>query len=562
MVMNEQLAFDYVIVGGGSAGCALASRLSEDREVTVCLIEAGAKDTSAAIHIPIGLLWLMRSPTLNWNLQTQPEPELNDRSLFWPRGKVLGGSSSSNAMCYTRGHMSDYDAWQAEGCHGWSFNEVLPYFKRAENQERGASDFHGTGGPLNVADLRFRSPVCQSFIDAAVQAGIPANEDFNGLQQEGVGFFQVTQKDGARCSAAKGYLRPVRPRPNLTVMTDMHVRQVLFGKGHALPSRATGVQGIDMKSHAETRVHARKEVILCAGAIGSPQLLMQSGIGEQKMLQKLGIPCIHDLPGVGRNLQDHLDIMVVHQTSKKVGYHLGLKSLALWPLEALNYCLNRQGMLTTNGAEAGGFISSSPDQPRPDLQLHFTPAKLRDHGRDLGFMAAPGFSLHVCNLRPKSRGQIRIVPTALGFATAIQPRYLSHEDDVLSLVKGIKLARGILSQAALAPYGGAEVSPGPKVTSDEAIQDHVRSHAESIYHPVGTCKMGLDEMAVVDPELRVFGVEALRVVDASIMPTIVGGNTNAPTIMIAEKAADLIKRDAWMSGRLPNGDRQTADKAR
>lgn len=533
-------SFDYVVVGGGSAGCVLASRLTEDPNLTVCLLESGPSDWHPAIHVPIGLLWMMRSPGMNWNLYTHGESALGGRKLFWPRGKTLGGSSSSNAMCYIRGHADDYDGWAAQGCSGWSFSEVLPYFRRAQHQERGEDRFHGVGGPLNVADLRTPNVLSKAFVDAGVQAGFPHNPDFNGAQQEGVGLFQVTQKHGARCSAAKAYLTPIRHRPNLTIITGAQATRILMASDGAAPPRASGV--VYQKAGHEMTVQARSEVLLTAGAIFSPQLLMLSGIGDREALQTHGITCVAHVPGVGQNLQDHLDVMVVKAARQPVSYNLGVRNLLKSPWYLLRYLLRRDGMLSTNGAEACGFIKSDPAEAIPDLQFHFTPAKLKDHGRDLRFLTGQGFSLHVCNLRPQSRGQVTLVSADPLQPPRIQANYLDHPDDLRRMIRGVHQARCILSQAAMAQYGGAEILPGATVQSDDEVAHFIRQHAETIYHPVGTCKMGVDALSVVDPALKVRGVDGLRVVDASIMPTLVGGNTNAPTIMIAEKAADLIRR--------------------
>jgi choline dehydrogenase-like flavoprotein len=531
--------FDYVVVGGGSAGCVLASRLTEDAGISVCLLEAGPSDWHPAIHVPVGLLWMMRSPGMNWNLDTQPEPQLAGRQLFWPRGKTLGGSSSSNAMCYIRGHARDYDDWAESGCPGWSFKDVLPYFKRSENQERGADEFHGTGGPLNVADLRSPNELCDAFVKAGVQAGFAHNRDFNGATQEGVGLFQVTQKNGERCSAAKGYLTPVRSRPNLTVLTGVHATRILTELTRQGTPRATGMQYV--QNGKQGSVQARREVILAAGAIFSPQLLMLSGIGDKAELAAKGIDCVKHLPGVGKNLQDHLDVMVVQQSRKWVSYNFGPGNVLKGPWLLGRYLARRDGMFSTNGAEACGFIKSDASQPIPDLQFHFTPAKLKDHGRNISFLMGQGYSLHVCNLRPKSRGSVSLQGPDPLQPPAIHANYLSDPDDLAKMVKGVKHARKILAQAAMDPYRGDECLPGQAVQSDADIAQFIREYAETIYHPVGTCKMGVDDMAVVDPALRVMGVAHLRVVDASIMPTLVGGNTNAPTIMIAEKAVDMIK---------------------
>jgi choline dehydrogenase len=536
---QQTMAFDYVVVGGGSAGCVLANRLSEERDVTVCLLEAGPPDRHPLIHMPMGIIWMMRSKTLNWNFYTEGEPEMGGRRMFWPRGRTLGGSSSSNAMCYLRGHPADYDEWAALGNPGWSFADVLPYFKRSENQERGASPYHGTGGPLNVADLRSPNRLTDVFIDAGLEAGLAFNKDFNGESPEGVGPFQVTQKGGRRCSTARGYLKPVHSRPNLTVITDAYATRVLFeGK------RAVGVEY--RHQGALRKVGAKREVVLSAGSIQSPRLLMLSGVGDRQLLEETGVEVRHHLPGVGQNLQDHLDIILVQACTRPVSYGVTWRTVLRGGVDLVRYAHSGRGMFTTNGAEGCAVARSSPGETRPDLQFHFSPGKLRDHARDLLFLCGEGYSLHVCNLRPKSRGDIRLtsaVPTA---PLAIRANYLTHPDDVEHMLRGFKLARRILGASAFAPYRGVEIVPGDKVQSDDEIRDFIRAKAETIYHPIGTCKMGdatRDPLAVVDARLRVHGLDGLRVVDASIMPLLVGGNTNAPTVMIAEKAADMIKAD-------------------
>ena len=528
--------FDYVIVGGGSAGCVLARRLSETPDVTVCLLEAGPPDRHPLIHMPMGILWLMRSRVLNWNLYTQAEVELGGRRLFWPRGRTLGGSSSSNAMCYLRGHPADYDAWAALGNEAWSYADVLPYFRRSEHQERGASEYHGTDGPLNVADLRSPSRLTPVFITAGQQAGLPYNIDFNGESPEGVGPFQVTQKDGRRCSTARAYLQPARDNPNLTVITGAQVSGVQLENRQA--------RGVEYRRDGRQEVvSARREVILAAGAIESPKLLMLSGLGDGTHLQSMGIETRHHLPGVGQNLQDHLDVILVQACTQAISYGITWRTVLRGGLELIRYQFAGRGMFTTNGAEGCAVARSAPEEALPDLQFHFTPGKLRNHGRDLGFLCGEGYSLHVCNLRPKSRGEIRLA-TPDPFAKAeIRANYLSHPEDIEHLLRGVKLGRLILGATAFDACRGAEIVPGDTVQSDEALRQFIRDKAESIYHPVGTCKMGNDPLAVVDDRLRVHGLSGLRVVDASIMPLLVGGNTNAPTVMIAEKAADMIKAE-------------------
>ena len=539
-VFNEE--FDYLVIGAGSAGCVLAARLSEDPGVTVGLIEAGPPDRHPLIHMPLGILWLMRSRTLNWQYTTAPEPALGGRRLFWPRGRTLGGSSSSNAMCYLRGHPADYDAWAALGNPGWSYKEVLPYFLRSENQERGASAYHGVGGPLNVADLRSPSRLTPVFVAAGVEAGLPYNSDFNGPNPEGVGPFQVTQRNGRRCSTARGYLGLARGRPNLRVLTGLRATRLLFSE-----ARVTGVECVPIERPKEPlRLGARAETLLAAGALESPKLLMLSGIGDAPALLAHGITVRHHLPGVGKNLQDHLDVMLVQRCTQPASYGITWRNLLGGAGELLRYVFSGRGMFTTNGAEGCAVVRSGPGEVLPDLQFHFTPGKLRDHGRDLRFLCGEGYSLHVCNLRPKSRGELALASTDPAQPPLIRANYLSDPDDLERLVRGLRLGRRLLATAAFAPYRGAEIYPGPGVDdSDEALRAFVRQHAETIYHPVGTCKMGdaaTDALAVVDAELRVHGIPGLRVVDASVMPLLVGGNTNAPTVMIAEKAVDLIRR--------------------
>ncbi|MES2298599.1 MAG: choline dehydrogenase [Pseudomonadota bacterium] len=533
--------YDYIIVGGGSAGCVLAKRLSEDPAATVCLLEAGPADSSPFIRMPIGIIYMMMSRVLNWRYYTEAQTHLDGRRMYWPRGKTLGGSSSSNAMVYTRGHARDYDHWAELGNHGWSYADMLPLFKRAENHERGATDFHGVGGPLNVADLRSPNLLTGVYLQAGVEAGYAINNDFSGASQEGVGQYQLTQKNGERWSIARAYLHPVRARANLTVITGARANRVLLdGK------RACGVAYL--KDGKTVSAQARREVILSGGAINSPQLLMLSGIGPKAQLQAHGIATVHDLPGVGQNLQDHLDVLVVHKCVKPVSLGISWSNLLAQGKHLFDYLRHRTGPLTTNAAEGGGFVKSSPEQAIPDLQFHFTPAHLDDHGRNLSraayTMLGHGYSLHVCDLRPKSRGYIGLKSADPADKALIEPNYLSHPDDMETLLRGVKAARRVLAARAFDPYRGEELFPGAQVQSDEEIRAFIRRKAGTIYHPVGTCKMGSDAMAVVDATLKVHGIEALRVVDASIMPTLIGGNTNAPTVAIAEKAADMILQQA------------------
>ncbi len=538
--MPDPSGCDYLIVGAGSAGCVLANRLSADPASRVCLLEAGPPDRNPLIHIPLGLLWMMLSKTLNWRYYTEPQQHLDQRRLFWPRGKTLGGSSSSNAMIYTRGHPADYDHWAALGNRGWSYADVLPLFKRAENFEPGSDAFHGTGGPLNVARQRSPNLLSRIFVTAARQAGLQANDDFNGATQEGVGLYHVTQKNGERWSAARAYLHPVRSRSNLQIFTGAHTTRILLENG-----RACGVQYLrNGKLHT---LRARREVILCGGAVNSPQLLMLSGIGPAAMLSRHGIAIQHALPGVGQNLQDHLDVMIVQHCTQPVSLGISPRNLAAQPWHMLNYAMFRRGPWTTNSAEGGGFIRSDAAQSCPDLQLHFTPAHLDEHAHTPKHAAdtllGHGYALHICPLRPQSRGHIGLKNADPCADALIEPNYLSHPADRLAMISAVKMARSILAQPAFSPYRGTEIFPGSQVQNDDEIAAFVRRKAGTIYHPVGTCKMGHDAMAVVDDRLRVHGIAGLRVADASIMPTLVGGNTHAPTVMIAEKASDMILQD-------------------
>lgn len=527
--------YDYIIVGAGSAGCVLANRLTEDPAVKVLLLEAGSKDTSPFIHMPAGVGQLIGGRAYNWGFDTAPEPHLNDRRLYWPRGKGLGGSSSINGMIYIRGHAQDYDRWRQLGNEGWSYEEVLPYFKRSMNQERGEDEFHGVGGPLNVKDGGAPLETHRLFIEAGKQAGYPYNPDFNGAEQEGVGPYQLTKIGTQRCSAARGYLDPVKHRSNLTIETEARLtRIVLDGK------RATGVE-YNRKGKVK-QVTANREVLLCAGAVQSPQLLQLSGIGNEADLGDVGIECLHELPGVGRNLQDHLDVVVQYHVTDPSKSLDGTIKMWKLPFIFLQYLMFKGGPGTDNPLEAGGFVKSNPDMEVPDLQLHFIPVFMLDHGRQRG--PGPGMCMHVCQLRPESRGTVTLASSDPFDDPVISANYLAEESDLKALTEGVRIARRIFQADAFKAFLGEEYEDSRGAETDDEIADFIRRTAETIYHPVGTCKMGHDDMAVVDARLRVRGIEQLRVVDASVMPTLVGGNTNAPTIMVAEKAADMIKEDA------------------
>jgi choline dehydrogenase len=526
---NRNSAYDYIVVGAGSAGCVLAARLTENPETRVLLLEAGGPDNAKEVRIPAAFSKLFKT-SVDWNCSTEEEPYLNRRRLYWPRGKMLGGSSSMNAMIYMRGNPLDYDHWKNLGNDGWGFPDVLPYFKKSENQERGASEYHGSGGPLSVSDLRYVNPLTRAFLAAAEEIGIRANPDFNGAGQDGAGLNQVTQKNGRRHSAADAYLRPALARPNLNVVTRANATRVLLQR-----NRATGVAYVRDGVACEAR--GAGEVILAAGTIHSAQLLLLSGIGPADELKRAGVQPLHDLPGVGKNLQDHPMVSVGYLCKQPVS----LASAETIP-NFLRYLLFKRGPLVSNVAEAGIFWRTRDGLQVPDMQLLFGPAYYRNHGLEKSKEHAFGFGPTL--ITPESRGSVTLRSADPFEAPTIRANYLSHDAEMRVMIRGVRLSRELAHTKAFEPFRAAELHPGARVTTDEDIAAFLRAEVQSLYHPVGTCKMGSDPMAVVDARLRVRGLEALRVVDASIMPRVIAGNTNAPTIMIAEKAADMIREQA------------------
>ncbi len=528
----SEITADYIVVGGGSGGCAVASRLTEDPAVSVTVLEAGGAGDSWLVKAPFAVAAMLPTKINNWAFETTPQPGLNGRRGYQPRGKTLGGSSAINAMAYIRGNRWDYDHWASLGNAGWSFDDVLPYFVRSENNATFGAPLHGQSGPLRVSELQSDNPFQKIYLEAARQTGFKISKDFNGAEQEGVGIYQVTQHEGERWSAARGYLHPfMGKRPNLNVETGCHVTRLLFeGK------RAVGVEFI--QNGQKHSLRAKREILLAAGAFQSPQLLMLSGVGKASDLQAMGIPLVHDLPGVGQNLQDHPDFVFQYRAKSLDLLGISAGGSVRLTRELWRYHKNRRGMISSNGAEGGGFLKTDAALAIPDIQLHFVIAMIDDHARKLHL--GHGYSCHVCLLRPQSIGEVTLTSTDPLAAPLINPRFLEHPDDIETMVKAFKLTRKLMNAPALVSMRESELRTA-NVNSDEEIRFALRQYSDTVYHPVGTCKMGLDPMAVVSPSLQVHGLEGIRVVDASIMPTLIGGNTNAPSMMIGEKAADMIK---------------------
>ena len=532
---NDASEFDYVIVGAGSAGCVLANRLSADGKHSVLLLEAGPKDSHIWIHIPLGYGKLFKEKSVNWMYQTEPEPGLNGRQVFQPRGKVLGGSSSINGLLYVRGQHEDYDRWRQRGNAGWGYEDVLPYFKKAESQQRGADQYHGADGPLPVSDWRHHDPLSEAFVKAAVEAGIPFNPDFNGAKQEGAGFFQTTTRRGRRASSAFSYLRPAKNRANLHIETDALAQRILFEGRRA--------RAVEYRQNGTLRTaRARKEILVSSGAYNSPQLLQLSGVGPADLLKSHGIDVVLDSPGVGNDLQDHMQVRIVTRCSQRITLNDVVASPVRSALAGVQWAALRKGPLTIAAGTSGAFFKTSPRLASPDIQIHFIPFSTDKMGEKLHPFS--GFSASVCQLRPESRGTLRIKSADPSQPPEIRINYLATETDRRAFIDGLSILRGILAQPALKPYSVEEVYPGAKVVSDEDLLEFCRKTGSTVYHPTSTCRMGNDPLAVVDQRLKVRGIEGLRVVDASVMPDLMSGNTNAPTIMIAEKASDMILEDA------------------
>jgi choline dehydrogenase len=535
MTRPDRTIYDYVIVGAGSAGCVLANRLSEDGRHNVLLLEAGPKDNYLWIHIPIGYAKTMFHPVYNWGFYTEPDPGVNNRKVYWPRGRGLGGSSSINGLIYVRGQREDYDHWAALGNRGWAWRDVLPYFRKSEHNTRGADEYHGADGPMWCSDIGERHELMEAIIGAANEIGVPRNDDFNGAAQEGVGYYQLFTRNGWRCSSATAYLRPAQKRRNLRVETGAHATAIRFEGRRA--NAVTYLQG-----GITREIRAAREVVLAAGALQSPQLLQLSGVGRGAMLQEMGIPVIQDLPGVGENLQDHLQLRLMYKVRRPITTNDQLRSLAGKLGIGLKWVLLRQGPLAIGINQGGLFTRVLPESRTPDIQFHFATLSAEMAGGKPHDW--PGCTFSVCQLRPESRGTVMIKSRDPLEAPAMRPNYLAAENDCRCAIEGMRFARRLAGAPALREYIAEEYRPGAAATSDAALLEFARNHGATIFHPSGTCRMGDDPMAVVDERLRVHGVAGLRVVDCSIMPALTSGNTHAPVVMIAEKAADMIREDA------------------
>ncbi len=531
MPANGKNTYDYIVVGAGAAGCAVANRLSEDPEVKVLLLEAGGRDSSPLIHMPAGFTKLT-GKKVNWGFTTTPQKHVNQREMHYPQGRTLGGSTSINAMIYIRGHRLDYDEWRDLGNEGWSYDDVLPYFKKSENNERFADDYHGQGGPVNVADQTQSNPLTRAFVRSAQEVGIPYNPDLNGAEQDGVSYYQVTQRNVRRESAATAFLHPFKDRANLTVVTRAMASKVLIEN-----NRAVGVEYLSGR-HTKETVYANAEVVLSGGAVNSPKLLLLSGVGPADALRAHGIDVVHDLPGVGKNFQDHMDVYIAAECSQPVSYN-GEDRWDRAIRHGIQYLLYKTGPVTACVAEAGCFIRSSEEVRSPDIQIHCLPAYVVDHGRKR--IKGHGITINTCNLRPRSIGSVTLRSANPLDPPAIDPNFLDHPYDLKISIAGFRWGRKILSAPSFKPFIKRELMPGADKQTDEEIAEYIRKWSKNDYHPVGSCTMGHDEMAVVDTQLRVRGLDGLRVIDASIMPRLISGNTQAPTIMIGEKGAAMIK---------------------